>query len=300
MALGALLVEHHDFAGIDVADVFRADDVERAGFRRQNRTAVEFAQHQRPDAERIARADQLLVGHRHQRIGAFDGAQGFDEAVDQAVALGLRDQMQDDFGVGGGLHHGAVAHQFASQGQPVGEIAVVADREPAGIELGEQRLHVAQDGRTCRGVADVADGGVAGKALDHLAAGEGVADEAEPAFTVKSGAVEGDDAGGLLAAMLQGVQSERGDGGGLGVAEDAEHAAFLAQRVALQIGIQQIEIRQTEVRIAEVQIAEIQIALCDVSGRALYLVHRASLLAWYQRAAGFSISFFRLSRAGLL
>ena len=83
------------------------------------------------------------------------------------------------------------------------------------------------------------------------------------------------------------------------MAEDAEHAAFLAQRVALQIGVQQVEIRQTEA-IAEVQIAEVEIALCDVAGRALYLVHRASLLAWYQRAAGFSISFFRLSRAGLL
>jgi hypothetical protein len=136
--------------------------------------------------------------------------------------------MQDDFGVGGGLHHGAVAHQFAAQRQAVGEIAVVADREPAGIELGEQRLHVAQNGRSGSGVAHMADGGVAGKALDHLAAGKGVADETEPAFTVKSGSVEGDDAGGLLAAMLQGVQPERGDGGGFGMAEDAEHAAFLA------------------------------------------------------------------------
>ena len=74
----------------------------------------------------------------------------------------------------------------------------------------------------------MADRGGAGQALDHLAAGEGVADQAEPPLAVKPGAVEGDDAGGLLAAMLQGVQSERGDGGGFGVAEDAEHAAFLA------------------------------------------------------------------------
>jgi len=29
-------------------------------------------------------------------------------------------------------------------------------------------------------------------------------------------------------AMLQGVQPERSDGSGLGMAEDAEHAAFLA------------------------------------------------------------------------
>ena len=136
--------------------------------------------------------------------------------------------MQDHLGIGGRLHHRAVLHQFAAKRQPVGEIAVVADRETAGIEFGEQRLHVAQDGGACRGVADMADGHNAGQALDHFAAGEGVADQAEAAFGVETAAVEGDDAGGLLAAMLKSVQSECGDGGGLGVAEDAEHAAFLA------------------------------------------------------------------------
>ena len=180
VALRAVLVEHDDLAGLDVADIFRADDVERAGFRGQNRAAVEFAQHQRADAERIARADQLLVGHRHQRIGALDRAQRLDEAVDEAVALRLRDQVQDHFGVGGGLHHGAVAHQLAAERQPVGEIAVMADRKAAGIELGEQRLHVAQDGRAGGGIADMADREVAGQALDHLAAGKGVADQAQP------------------------------------------------------------------------------------------------------------------------
>jgi hypothetical protein len=74
----------------------------------------------------------------------------------------------------------------------------------------------------------MADREVAGEALDHLAAGEGVADQAEPLLRVKPRAVEGDDAGGLLAAVLQSVQPERGDGGGFRVAENAEHAAFLA------------------------------------------------------------------------
>ena len=228
MALRAALVEHQDLAGFDVADIFGADDIERAGLRGEDRAAVELAEHQRPDAERIARADQFLVGHRHQRIGALDGAQRFDEAVDEAVALGLRDQMQDYLGIGGGLHHGAVLHQLAAQGQPVGEVAVVADRKAAGVELGKQRLHVAQNGRTRRRIADMTNGDTAGKALDHLAAGKGVADEAKPPLGMKPGAVEGDDAGGLLAAMLQGVQPEGGDGGGFRVAENAEHAALLA------------------------------------------------------------------------
>jgi hypothetical protein len=113
--------------------------------------------------------------------------------------------MQDDLGIGGRLHHRAVLDQLAAKRQPVGEIAVMADRETAGIELGEQRLHVAQDGGACRGVADVADGHDAGQALDHFAAGERIADETEPALGVEAAAVKGDDAGGLLPAMLKGV-----------------------------------------------------------------------------------------------
>ncbi len=110
--------------------------------------------------------------------------------------------------------------------------------------------------------------------VDYLAAGEGVADEAEPPLGVKSASVEGNDARGLLAAMLQRVQSECGDRGGIGVAEDAEHAAFLAQRVAFKVGISQVQIGWVEV-----QIAEIQVAFCGFIGRALYLVHCASFLA---------------------
>ena len=48
-------------------------------------------------------------------------------------------------------------------------------------------------------------------------------------------AVEGDDAGGFLAAVLKRVQAERGDRGGVGMAEDAEDAALLAQPVAINV-----------------------------------------------------------------
>ena len=128
-------------------------------------------------------------------------------------------------------------HQLVAQREEVGQVAVVGDREAAGIEIGEHRLHVAQDGLAGGGVARMADGRHAGQPLDHLAPREGVAHEPEPALGMKAAAVEGDDAGGLLAAMLQGVQPERRDGGGVGMAEDAEHAALLAQPVTVQIAI---------------------------------------------------------------
>ena len=106
-----------------------------------------------------------------------------------------------------------------------------ATREAAGVEIGEQRLHVAQDGVAGGGVAVVAERDVALEAADHVGLVEVVADEAEAALGVEVGAVVGDDAGGLLAAMLQGVQAERGERRGVLVAEDAEHAALLAQAV---------------------------------------------------------------------
>ena len=68
----AVLVEHHDLAVLDVAHIFGADDVERAGLRGEDRAAVELADHQRADAERIAGADQLLVGQADEGVGAFE------------------------------------------------------------------------------------------------------------------------------------------------------------------------------------------------------------------------------------
>jgi hypothetical protein len=141
--------------------------------------------------------------------------------------------MQDHLGVGGRLHDGAVAHQLAPQSQAVGQIAVVADRQAAAIELGEQRLHVAQDGLAGGGVAHVAHCRHAGQTLDHLPAREVVAHEAQAPLGMEPFAVERDDARRLLPAMLESMQAERGDGGRVRMPEDAEDAAFFPQPVAV-------------------------------------------------------------------
>ena len=170
----------------------------------------------------------FLLVRPTKAIGAFELAQALDETVDETIAARARHQMQDHLGVGGRLHHGAFVHQALAQRDAVGQVAVVADGKAAAFQFGEQRLHVAQDGFAGGRIAHMADGRGAGQAVDHLAPREGVADEAEAALGMEALAVEGDDAGGFLAAMLERVQAERGDGGGVGMAEDAEDAAFLA------------------------------------------------------------------------
>src|SRR5262249_25211204 len=74
----------------------------------------------------------------------------------------------------------------------------------------------------------------AGQAVDHLAAGEALAHEAHAALGVEALAIIGDDAGGFLAAMLQGVQSQRRDRRGLGGAGHAEYAPLLTPPVIIK------------------------------------------------------------------
>ena len=228
-------VDHHDFAVLDVADEFRPDDVERAGLGAEDRAAVELAQHERADAERIAGADQLLVGQRDQRVGALDLRQRLDETVDDAGPPRSRGEQQHDLGVGRRLADGAAANELAPERQSVGQIAVMGDREAAGLEFGEQRLDIAQHGLAGGRIAHMADGRAPRKTVDGGGAREMVADQPLPALGVEPDAVIGDDARRLLAAMLEGVQPEGDDRGRVGMVEDAEDAAFLAQPVAVEI-----------------------------------------------------------------
>ena len=73
----------------------------------------------------------------------------------------------------------------------------------------------------------MADGGVAGQAHRHVGAGEVLADQAQIAFVMEA-AVIADDAAAFLAAVLQPVQTERGEDRGVLAAEDAKNPALFA------------------------------------------------------------------------
>ena len=115
--------------------------------------------------------------------------------------------------------------------QCVRQVAVVGERDAARVEIGEQRLDVAQDGVAGGGIAHVTQRDVAAQAADHVDLVEVVADEAETALGMEVRAVVGDDAGCFLSAMLQSVKAERGQRRGVLVAEDAEHPALFAKAI---------------------------------------------------------------------
>ena len=142
---------------LDVAHEIGADDVERAGLRGEDPGIAEPAEHQRPHAQRVAHADHPVLRQRDQRIGALDLAQRVDQPLDDGVLEARRDQVDDDLGVAGRLEQAAAPHQLPAQLVGIGQVAVVADGEAAELEIGEQRLDVAQRHLAGRRVAHMAD-----------------------------------------------------------------------------------------------------------------------------------------------
>ena len=189
--------------------------------------AIELAKHERADAERIARADQLVVGQRHERVRALDFGQGLDETVDDLGPARARCKQQHDFRVAGRLADRAATNELPAQRQSVGQIAVMGDRKAAGLKLGEQRLDIAQYGVAGRRVSNVADRRASRQSVDGRGIREVIANQPLSAFGVEPDAVESDDAGRLLATMLKRMQPERGNGGGVRMVKDAEDAALL-------------------------------------------------------------------------
>ena len=157
----------------------------------------------------IAHADQLLGGQRHQRIGAFHLAQRIDQLVDDAHGAASRRQMDDGFGVGGGLEDRALRHQFGAQRMRVGEIAVMGDGDAAAGQIGENRLDVAGKGTAGGGIAHMADRETALEVARGVGiAPKRVAHQAQMPLGDELAIVVGDDAGRFLAAMLKGVKPQ--------------------------------------------------------------------------------------------
>src|SRR6186997_2618949 len=216
VALDSLARDHHHFAILDLAQEFGADDVERTGLGGEHPRFAELSQHQRSDAVRIARADELLVGETYQSVCAFNLEQGLDEFLDKSPFFAAGDEVEDNFGVRSGLADGTLLDQPIAHCERVGEIAVVAECKTARIEVDEKRLHVAQNRIAAGGVAHMTYGDIALEALDHGARGEMIADETYAALGMELMAVEADDASRLLAAMLERMQAECGQGCGVG------------------------------------------------------------------------------------
>ena len=226
-------VDDDNLAWGDLADKLRANRREGAGLRRQHPRRAQPAQRQRAHTIRVAHANQLRRGQNRQRVRAPHLAHHRADGVHnvRAVLQRTRHQAHDDLRVVGRLELLAFGFKLRPQAMRVHQVAVVRDGDVAMLGRAGNRLHIAQGGRACGGVAGVPDGNIALQALQHRLR-KHARDQSEVFVGADARAVRDGDARAFLPAMLQSVQSEERqarDVGARGV--DAEDAAGLARPV---------------------------------------------------------------------
>ena len=72
MALDPVVGDDDNLAILNLAHKARADDVKRAGFRREDGRVPQFSENEWPDAQWIAYADEPFSRQHAERIGALD------------------------------------------------------------------------------------------------------------------------------------------------------------------------------------------------------------------------------------
>jgi hypothetical protein len=141
------------------------------------RRVADAAHGERAEAARIARGEDAVAGHHDDGECAFDLASESAMASTSVPALGVRDELHDDFGVGGGLEVSAVAFEAGAEVAEVDQVAVVRDGDEALGGVDADGLGVEQRRVAGGGVAGVADGHVAGQLGEHVV-GEDFGDQA--------------------------------------------------------------------------------------------------------------------------
>ena len=103
----------------------------------------------------------------------------------------------------------------------------MAQRHIAVMETEDERLDVVGAAGAGSGIAHMADRPVAFESFDFTLVAEYLGQQTRSAMTDEMTVIVGDNAGTLLTTMLQRVQTEVSESGGVRVAPNAENTAFL-------------------------------------------------------------------------
>ena len=123
-------------AGSYVTLVFSAEQIEGAGFRGEDDGVgavgvADAAHRKRAEAARVAGGEDLVSRHHDDGKSALNLAERVGDGVHQRPSLRMRDELDDDFGVGGGLEISSGALELFAQVAEVYEVAVVGDGDEA-------------------------------------------------------------------------------------------------------------------------------------------------------------------------
>ena len=215
---GAVLVDEDRLAGGDIPDLVESHDVERDALRAdgegRDEPVAAHAPDERLDPEGVAERDQALLGDiSHDRVTADDlavnASDGFENMLRSQlfgllVGQLLSEDVEDALDVVVRIEEAVVfLEEERLELGVIDDVAVVGHDDAEGrVDL--ERLGVLPPAAADRGVAGVADADVPPEPFGVLR-GEDVADEAVALLGVEA-AVVGDDAGRVLAAVLDGQE----------------------------------------------------------------------------------------------
>src|ERR1051325_3699208 len=142
------------------------------------------------------------------------------------VEARLRHQVQDDFAIDRRLENRAPLFELLAKWRGVGEIAVVRDGDLPLRAIHGERLRIANVRRSRRGIARMPDGHRANQVVQNIAI-ESLRNQSHAAVHAELLAIRGDDAGALLAAVLERVKAVVSQFCGIRMTVNAEHAAVM-------------------------------------------------------------------------
>ncbi len=176
----------------------------------------------------VPNGEDPLTRQDDERVGAADLRQRLGDGSGQRRGLGAGHQVQEHLGVRGRREEGALAFERGPDLPRVHEVAVVPEGQRAPPRGEDERLSVGEQRGPRRRVADVADRRPARQAREPRLA-EDVGDVAHLPLDVDLPLVERRDPGRFLAAVLEGVEAEVRQVGGIVRVADAEDAAFVRE-----------------------------------------------------------------------
>ena len=138
------VVDDDNLAGLHVAHVGGAEQIEGTGLRGDDGGFAEFPDGERPEPPGVAGGDDLVLGQHDEAVGPLHLSECLHEGLIESIAKMVGHEVDDDLAVHGGLEDGALLFELGAEQLGVDEVSVVAQGVGLAGMVDEKRLGVGQ------------------------------------------------------------------------------------------------------------------------------------------------------------
>jgi len=228
-ALYSVPADDDDLSRIEFPDIFRTDQIERAGLRRKDVVSVELSQAKGTKPVRIFDPDEFPHARQHDHgVCTLYSGHRFEQCFFKAVDKVFDKKMQENLGVHGGLKDRSRFFQFVFQGVGVHEIPIVGQGIGFFPVMDDKRLGVYKDRASGGGITHVPDGRSTVQLFQkgHV---ENIGNQPHALFKDNAFIPFDRYTGALLSPVLEGVKTKITKFCRIRVVVDAEYAACLSR-----------------------------------------------------------------------